>query len=77
MGDDIAAIEDWASIFLHPAQLSATVAAHLALHRKEFKADVARVKTDFSSELWFTAGVDIADLMVVAVGPPKPHYPVL
>jgi hypothetical protein len=41
MGDDIQAIEEWASIFKDPATLVATVTKHFALHRKAIKADIA------------------------------------
>ena len=34
MGDDLKAIEQWASIFLNPAELTATITKHYALHRK-------------------------------------------
>lgn len=49
MGDDIAALEEWASIFTRPADLSATIAKHLALHRKAIKADIALDKAEWDA----------------------------
>ena len=44
IGDDVKAFEQWASIFLNPAELSKTVALHLSLHRKAIKADIVQDK---------------------------------
>ena len=69
MGDDIAAIEQWAQIFKNPKELAARVSKHYLLHKKQIKTDVAALEADWSQALYFRAGVDLADLMTVAVGP--------
>ena len=75
MDDDLAAIEDWASIFKNPAKLSATVASHYALHRKAIKSDIGSLETNFGAGDFFQAGQDAADLLKLAIGPIKPVYP--
>ena len=69
MGDDITAIEQWAGIFKDPAQLIKKVSLHYALHKAEIKADIASLETDWSTQLYFKAGKDLADLATVAIGP--------
>lgn len=75
MGDDLAAIKEWASIFTDPAHLSATIAKHLALHRKQIKADIAADKAHWAAAEYWAAGIVTADLATTAVGPITPHYP--
>ena len=40
MDEDIAAIEEWASIFKNPTALASKVATHYALHHKEIQSDI-------------------------------------
>lgn len=75
MGDDIAALKEWASIFTKPAELSATIAKHMALHRKAIKADIALDKAEWDAQEWWAAGVTTADLATLAIGPVTPVYP--
>lgn len=69
MGPDIKAIESWATIFTNPAELTATVTKHYALHRKAIKADIATVKADWAASEFFASGKATADLLTLAVGP--------
>lgn len=69
MGPDIKAIESWATIFENPAQLTATVTKHYALHRKAIKQDIADVKSDWALGEFYKCGVQAADLLTLAVGP--------
>lgn len=75
MGDDLAALGEWASIFTRPAELSATIAKHMALHRKAIKADIALDKAEWDAQEWWAAGVTTADLATLAIGPVTPVYP--
>jgi len=77
MGDDLAAISEWASIFTKPAELSATIAKHMALHRKAIKADIAADKAHWAAEEYWMAGLTTADLATIAIGPIEPHYPTM
>lgn len=69
MGDDLKAIEGWGSIFKHPEQLTTTVTKNYLLHRKAITADIGTLKTNFAAHEYFKAGVDIANLLEVAIGP--------
>ena len=69
MGDDLSAIADWASIFTNPKELAATVSKHYLLHKKQIKTDIGALESDWGQALYFRAGVDLADLMTVAIGP--------
>ena len=69
MTDEIKAIESWAQIFKDQTTLTSTVAKNLLLHPIEIKRDVAAVKADWASSLFFKAGMDAADLVAVAIGP--------
>ena len=69
MDEDIAAIESWATIFLHPTQLAATVSKHWLFHKNEIKADIAAMESDWATGQYFNAGVDLADTLTLAVGP--------
>jgi hypothetical protein len=77
MGDDLAAINEWGSIFTNPAKLSATIAKHMALHRKQITSDIAADKAHWAAEEYWMAGLTTADLATVAIGPIEPHYPEL
>jgi hypothetical protein len=69
MGDDIAAIESWASIFKNPAALAAAVSKHYLLHKKEIQADISAVTTEWEAEEYFKTGEAVAKLMTDAIGP--------
>merc|ERR1712051_914169 len=69
MGDDLAAIEAWASIFTDPKKLISTVSKHYLFHKAEIKSDISAVTSDWSNSLYFKSGVDLADLLTIAVGP--------
>eukprot|EP00354_Favella_ehrenbergii_P003814 CAMPEP_0170455760 /NCGR_PEP_ID=MMETSP0123-20130129/3613_1 /TAXON_ID=182087 /ORGANISM="Favella ehrenbergii, Strain Fehren 1" /LENGTH=479 /DNA_ID=CAMNT_0010718997 /DNA_START=15 /DNA_END=1454 /DNA_ORIENTATION=+ len=69
MDEDIAAIESWAQIFTNPTQLAATVSKHYLFHKAEIKADISTLESDWDSDLFYKAGNDLADLMVLAIGP--------
>jgi hypothetical protein len=71
MGDDIAAIESWASIFTNPAELAATLSKHYILHKKEINADISAVTTEWDAQEYFKTGEAIAQLMTDAIGPIK------
>jgi len=75
MGDDLAAFTDWASIFMNPAELTATITKHFALHKKAITADIAEEKAHWAAEEWWKAGITAADLLTIAIGPITPVYP--
>lgn len=50
----------------------ATVTKNFLLHKKGVKADIAEMKEEWASDLFFKAGVTAADIVVKTVGPIKP-----
>ena len=69
MGDDLQAIEQWASIFTQPSELAKKAAKHYAFHKAEVKSDVAALESDWGVGKYFKAGADLADLLTLVVGP--------
>ena len=69
MGDDIAAIESWAAIFKNPTELVSTVTKHYLFHKAAITSDIAALEGDWTNALYWKAGVDLADLLTLAVGP--------
>ena len=69
MGDDLAAIKSWASVFTDPASLAKQVGKHYVFHKAEIKSDIAAVEADWSQQLYFKSGAALADLLTLAVGP--------
>ena len=69
MGDDVDAIESWAKIFIEPVRLAKTVGKHWLFHGTQIKTDIAREQADWDAEAYFDAGMDVADALVLAVGP--------
>ena len=69
MGDELKAVEDWAKIFTNPSELVKTVTKHFAFHKAAIQADLAAVESDWKAGLQFKAGVDLADLLTLAIGP--------
>ena len=68
MGDDIAAIEQWAQIFKSPKTLALKISKHYMLHKKAVKADITAVRTDWANKSYFSVGKDAADLVTVLIG---------
>ena len=69
MTEDLTAIESWAAIFKDPTALVATVSKHYLFHKSEIKADIAAVESDWSADLFFKSGEDLANLLTLAIGP--------
>lgn len=69
MGDDIAAIEAWATIFTNPTELAKTVGKRWLFHGSQIKADIAQEEADWAAGSYFDAGKDVADALTLAVGP--------
>ena len=69
MGDDLAAIEQWASAFKNFKALITSAARNLLTHRKQITADIGSIKTDWKAKEFFKVGRDTADLLTELVGP--------
>ena len=69
MDEDIAAIEEWATIFTEPERLAKTLSKNWLLHRSTIKEDLAKEQSDWAAGNFFQAGVDTALALTEAVGP--------
>jgi len=69
MGEDLTAIEQWATIFKNPKSLVETATKHYLLHKKAVTADITAIKTDWAAGSYFATGHAAADLLTVLVGP--------
>lgn len=69
MDGDLKRIEAWGKIFENPSQLIMTLTTNVVAHFNQISGDVTKISTDFSSSQYKSAGEDIADIMVLSVGP--------
>ena len=69
MGDDLAAIKSWGSIFTDPGTLAATISKNYLFHHDAIDSDITALTTDWDAESYFNAGEDLAQLMIDAIGP--------
>lgn len=69
MGDDISAIESWATAFTNKSKLISTVTKHFLMHKKQVTADIAELKADYAAEEYFKAGEEVATLASILIGP--------
>lgn len=69
MGDDVAAIEQWAAQFKSPTSLISNATKHYLFHKKQITTDIDTIKSDWSTSKFFDTGKQVADLVTVLVGP--------
>ena len=69
MDDDIKKIENWAKIFENPVTLVSTLTKNLLANWKDVSADISKVTADYNAAKYYDAGEDVADTIVLAVGP--------
>ena len=69
MEDDLARLAAWGSIFTEPVHLAEAVGKNWLYHHGEFNDDLKREKIDWDNKEYFNAGVDVADALVVLLGP--------
>ena len=69
IGDDVAKIEAWAKVFANPVTLVETLTKNLLANWKEVSAEISKTTSDYDAAKYFDAGEDVADVVVLAVGP--------
>ena len=65
---DITRIEKWASIFSDPKKLMTTVVENLIKHYGSIFSDIDKTSGDIAKADYFSAGEDIADVLVLTLG---------
>lgn len=75
MQDDLDAIGDWSTIFLHPIRLTKTVTKNVLENPVKLDKDIKKSETDLDTGDYYDFGEDIADILTLAVGPVQvPDY---
>ena len=67
--DDVKKIETWAAIFANPVTLVTTLTKNLLANWKEVSAEITKTTSDYNAAKYYDAGEDVADVVVLAVGP--------
>ena len=67
--EDMATLERWASIFLHPEELASTVMKNVEHHPIKVHSEVKQLETDMSDEQYIQFGRDLGDLLVELTTP--------
>ena len=65
---DIAKVEKWGKQFLNPLTLSVTLAKNMWANHSAVTADISDMNTQMTAGKYFSAGEDIADVTVLALG---------
>ena len=69
MTEDIAALKHWASVFKEPTKLAEIIGKHLILGHKAIGDKISSLKSEWSSDEFYPAGEDLADIITIAIGP--------
>ena len=69
MQSDIAKIEKWATIFEHPITLVETLTKNILKNWTKVLSDVMQTMSDWNSDAYYNAGDDVADILVLSIGP--------
>ena len=67
--DDITKVEAWAAVFANPVKLAETLTKNLLANWKKVSADVTTVESDWNAAKYYEAGEDVADMLILSVGP--------
>ena len=65
---DVTKIENWGKQFANPVTLAETLTKNIIAHWGSVQADISTLTTDYSSAKYYSAGEDIADVTVLALG---------
>jgi len=69
MGDDLTALEQWASIFKDPTKLATKVGLHYATHKAAVQADLTTLENDWDTGKYFDSGKELAAIATILIGP--------
>jgi len=67
--DDIAAFEEWASIFAHPLDLPAVVSYNLKHHFASLSIEMNKARKDLAGQYWASLGEDLGEMLVIVTAP--------
>ena len=66
---DVATLESWATVFLHPADLPALIKSNITHNLIKLTRDLNKAKQDWAAEEYFTFGTVLGDMLVIATQP--------
>lgn len=69
MSDDRKEFEQWASIFLDPAQAKTVIEQNIAANKASLALDVVKVKRLLKKEEYFLAGEELGTMLVIVTTP--------
>lgn len=69
MAADISALEHWATVFEDPTSLAESIGKHLIFNKAAAETDIKAIKSDWDNQMWYPAGMALADLITIAIGP--------
>ena len=72
MQTDLKLIENWAQIFKHPLALAKTLTGNVWKNLPQIYSDVNQLMTDLTAHEMDDAGKEVADILVLALGPVVP-----
>ena len=67
--DDVAKIEKWAEVFANPVALVNVLTKNLLANWATVEKEITKTTDDYNNAKYFDAGEDVADVVVLAVGP--------
>ena len=69
MQGDLKRIESWGKIFENPVELAKVLGQNVLKNFQPILGDISKIPTDFSGGQFKNAGEDVADIMVLSLGP--------
>jgi len=67
--DDAKALEEWATIFIKPKELTATVEYNMKHHFPAMSLELAKAKKLYAQEAYFNFGEALGEIVVIATTP--------
>ena len=76
MQADIDRIENWAKIFNDPTELVKVLIGNVVQNFATITADITKTSSDIAAADMYNAGIDVADILIAALGPvpAQPEY---
>ena len=66
---DVKKVEAWAAVFANPVTLTKQLTKNLLANWKKVSADITTTETDWNAKKFYEAGEDVADILILSVGP--------
>ena len=74
MQDDIATLQSWATVFLTPADLPATIEANISSNILKLTHQLTAARSDWKNENYYQFGTDIGKMLTIVTQPLPADY---